>query len=142
MTLRRCKFVVSGPPIPKRITTYRAKWVDPRAVKSRQYQEFVAWAAKFAGCPVFGATPVALTVMVHLLMSKSRWRRNRGDLKNYVAAIEDGLVYGGYLDDDTWVWRYGEGTGLYFDAESPTEECVEVEITEMRDSAPTPSRVV
>jgi Holliday junction resolvase RusA-like endonuclease len=57
----------------------------------------------------------------------------RGDLDNYIKAIVDGLQYGGIFapkagnkkGNDKVVIRYGEGTGIYIDANERVELTLE-----------------
>ena len=119
--MERLVIVVPGRPVPKKVMTRRGKWVG-RARQTLGYQEKVAWAARLAGAKVFSG-PVVLTVRVYVRDDR------RGDLKNYVACVEDGLQYAGVLRNDRQVMRYGDGTGIYYDL----DERVEVVVEEVRD---------
>jgi Holliday junction resolvase RusA-like endonuclease len=48
-----------------------------------------------------------------------------------IKAIEDGLQFGGIIENDRQVIRYGAGTGIYYDSEERTEVRVR-EIEEVR----------
>lgn len=109
--------IVPGRPVPKKVTTYKAKWADPRAQESLAYQDMVAWTARAARIPLL-AGPAGLTLRVFVKDDR------RGDLKNYTAAIEDGLVFGGCLENDRQILRYGPGSGIYYD----TTERAEIEL--------------
>ena len=99
-------FTVPGRPVPKTRMTRRGKWTK-RARATLAYQKAVAWCAKAAHIPTFHGY-VRLTAKIYL-----KNLGHRGDLSNYIKAIEDGLQYAGVLENDRQVIQYGEGTGIY-----------------------------
>jgi len=119
-------FVVPGRPVPAARMTQRSKFACARARKALKYQEFVAWCAraKAKGAPAFSG-PVELTCRFFFRDGR------HGDLSNLIKAIEDGLQYGGVIENDRQVVRYGAGTGIYFDEEERTEVRVR-ELKEVR----------
>jgi len=114
--------IIPGRPVPAQRMTRRSKWTE-RARKSLEYQETVAWWAKFAKIPRIEG-PVILTVRFYV------YGKNHGDLSNLVKAIEDGLQYAGVIPNDKQIVRYGEGTGIY-SADGRKFERAEVEIEEL-----------
>ena len=114
-------FTVPGQPVPKVRMTQKSKWTG-RARKTLDYQEYVAWCAKAAKIPTYTGD-VMLTVKVCL------GGRGRADLKNIIAAVEDGLQYGGIVLNDKQILRYGTGTGFHLGFKEPK---VVVEIEEMQ----------
>lgn len=114
--------VVPGRPVPAARMTRKTKWTA-RAKRSLAYQEAVAWAAKAAGAPVIRG-PLCLTARIYLASKK------RGDLSNYIKAIEDGLQYAGVVPDDKNVVRYGSGTGIYM-APDQSDERAEIVLEEI-----------
>jgi hypothetical protein len=44
-----------------------------------------------------------------LLQRRKAWR-----LSNLIKAVEDGLQFGGVIENDRQVIRYGPGTGIYY----------------------------
>jgi len=111
-------FVVPGRPIPAARMTQRSKFASARAKRALEFQQFVAWCARAAA-----AGPAALPFRGPVeLTCRFFFRDGRhGDLSNLVKAIEDGLQYGGVIENDRQVVRYGAGTGIYFADEERTE---------------------
>ena len=109
-------FVVPGRPVPAARMTQRSKFACARARKSLEYQEFVAWCARAAAkaAPAF-LGPVELTCRFFFRDGR------HGDLSNLIKAIEDGLQFGGIIENDRQVIRYGAGTGIYFAEEERAE---------------------
>jgi len=93
--------------IPKARMTQRSKWYA-RGRLTLDFQALIASFIRAKNPPVY-VTPVELTCKFYF-----RDRRH-GDLKNYIAAIEDALQYAGVLANDKLVLRYGAGTGIYYD---------------------------
>lgn len=83
------EFFVPGPPVPwQRARTKRGQFYNPR--KMRDWQHKVAWCAKIAMGPL-GPTASKVSVTMRV-----RRQVRRGDLSNYVKAVEDairGIVY-------------------------------------------------
>jgi len=74
-----------------------------RLKRTWAYQDMVAQYAMSERCPKFGADdPIALSATIRKSGHKT------GDLKNIVAAIEDGLQRGGFIPDDRQVTAYKE----------------------------------
>ena len=121
-------FVVPGRPIPAARMTQRSKFASARAKRALEFQQFVAWCARAAA-----AGPAALPFRGPVeLTCRFFFRDGRhGDLSNLVKAIEDGLQYGGVIENDRQVVRYGAGTGIYFDEKERTEVSVR-ELKEVR----------
>ena len=111
-------FVVPGRPIPAARMTQRSKFASARAKRALEFQQFVAWCARAAA-----ASPAALPLRGPVeLTCRFFFRDGRhGDLSNLVKAVEDGLQYGGVIENDRQVVRYGAGTGIYFADEERTE---------------------
>lgn len=113
-------FTVPGRPVPKARMTRNTKWT-PRAKRSLEYQELVAWCARAANIPTFTGD-VMLTVRI---CQKSR---GQADLSNLIKGIEDGIQYAGIVKNDRQIIRYGPGTGFWLGWK---EEQVIVEIREV-----------
>ena len=47
--------------------------------------------------------------------------RRHGDLSNLIKAVKDGFQYGQAFNNDKQIIRYGEDTGIYYDAEERAE---------------------
>jgi len=123
--MRPHKLTIPGHAVPAQRMTRKSKW-SKRARKSLDYQEQVAQEAMVAGIPKFRG-PVKLTMRFYFA------NRIHGDLSNLVKAIEDGLQYRGVVENDKQVLRYGEGTGIYYDATERAEvEIEEVELDEQQ----------
>lgn len=105
--LRSIELVIPFRAVPKVRMTQRSKWY-PRARRTLEFQQIVAAFVRARNPPIY-ASPVELTCRFYF-----RDRRH-GDLKNYIAAIEDALQYAGVLANDKLVLRYGAGTGIYYD---------------------------
>jgi Holliday junction resolvase RusA-like endonuclease len=74
-----------------------------RLKKTWAYQRHIADCAVAAGLVQFlPADPVRLSCDIF------KAGRKTGDLKNIVAAIEDGLQYGGFIPNDRQITSYGE----------------------------------
>ena len=125
-TKNELAFVVPGRAIPAARMTQRSKFACARARKSLKFQEFIAWCARAEakGRPPFSG-PVELTCRFFFRDAR------HGDLSNLIKAIEDGLQFGGIIENDRQVIRYGAGTGIYYDSEERTEVRVR-EIEEVR----------
>ena len=95
--------------------TQRSKFASRRARRALEYQEFVAWCARAAAGSLSFSGQVELTCRFFFRDGR------HGDLSNLVKAIEDGLQYGGVIENDRQVVRYGAGTGIYFADEERTE---------------------
>jgi crossover junction endodeoxyribonuclease RusA len=119
-------FVVPGRAIPAARMTQRSKFACARARKSLKYQEFIAWCARAEakGRPPFSG-PVELTCRFFFRDGR------HGDLSNLIKAVEDGLQFGGVIENDRQVIRYGPGTGIYYSEEERTEVRVR-ELKEVR----------
>ena len=81
--------------------TARSKWVG-RAKEYLTYQEKLAW--EFFAVPDQPRYPtgkVALTCGIYV-------KGNRGDLKNYLAGVEDALQHGGIVKNDSQIVGYKE----------------------------------
>ena len=111
-------FAVPGKPVPKARMTRNTKWT-PRAKRSLEYQELVAWCARAANIPTFTGD-IELTVRI------CRGSRGRGDLDNFVKTIQDGLQYGGIIKNDRQVLRYGTGTGFWLGWQNGEQVIVEI----------------
>jgi Holliday junction resolvase RusA-like endonuclease len=123
-TKNELAFVVPGRAIPAARMTQRSKFACARARKSLKFQEFIAWCARAEakGRPPFSG-PVELTCRFFFRDAR------HGDLSNLVKAVEDGLQFGGIIQNDRQVIRYGPGTGIYYDSEERTE----VRVRELRE---------
>lgn len=119
MMPERYTVVVPGRPVPKKAMRRGQRFVDDRAQRTLDYQRAVGLCALAAKVPRF-AEPVSLTVRAYFRDDR------RPDLKNVVAAAEDGLEVAGILRNDRQVVRYGEGTGIYFDPDERLE--IEIEV--------------
>jgi crossover junction endodeoxyribonuclease RusA len=88
-------FVVPGRAIPAARMTQRSKFACARARKSLKFQEFIAWCARAEakGRPPFSG-PVELTCRFFFKDAR------HGDLSNLIKAIEDGLQFGGVIEND------------------------------------------
>jgi crossover junction endodeoxyribonuclease RusA len=126
-TKNELAFVVPGRAIPAARMTQRSKFACARARRSLKYQEFIAWCARAEAKsrPPFSG-PVELTCRFFFRDGR------HGDLSNLIKAIEDGLQFGGVIENDRQVIRYGPGTGIYYDSEERTEVRVR-ELREVRD---------
>jgi len=92
---------------------------DPKYAPLKQTQEYQYYVAKtvWAGpddeFPHFSKQdPIKLTFSFH------KEKHERGDLKNLIAGIEDGIQHSGYIPDDGQVTTHGESSIFYF-AENP-----------------------
>jgi Holliday junction resolvase RusA-like endonuclease len=123
-TKNELAFVVPGRAIPAARMTQRSKFACARARKSLKFQEFIAWCARAEakGRPPFRG-PVELTCRFFFRDAR------HGDLSNLIKAIEDGLQFGGVIENDRQVIRYGPGTGIYY----ASEERTEVRVRELRE---------
>jgi len=125
-------FVVPGRAIPAARMTQRSKFACARARKSLEFQEFVAWCARAAAArrPA-AARPAALPFRGPVeLTCRFFFRDGRhGDLSNLIKAVEDGLQFGGVIENDRQVIRYGPGTGIYY----AEEERTEVRVRELKE---------
>jgi Holliday junction resolvase RusA-like endonuclease len=114
--------------------TQRSKFACARAKRSLEFQEFVAWCARAAAArrPA-AARPPALPFRGPVELTCRFFFRDarHGDLSNLIKAIEDGLQFGGVIENDRQVIRYGPGTGIYYDSEERTEVRVR-ELKEVR----------
>ena len=125
-------FVVPGRPIPAARMTQRSKFASARAKRALEFQQFVAWCARAAAAAPAGSGPaLPLRGPVELTCRFFFRDRRHGDLSNLIKAIEDGLQYGGVIENDRQVMRYGAGTGIYFAEEERTEVRVR-EVKEVR----------
>jgi len=115
-------FVVPGRPVPAARMTQRSKFASARAKRALAYQELVAWCARAAAAPL-ASRPAALPFTGPVeLTCRFFFRDGRhGDLSNLIKAIEDGLQFGGIIENDRQVIRYGAGTGIYFAEEERAE---------------------
>jgi Holliday junction resolvase RusA-like endonuclease len=125
-TKNELAFVVPGRAIPAARMTQRSKFACARARRSLEFQEFVAWCARAAAArrpalPFRG--PVELTCRFFFRDGR------HGDLSNLIKAIEDGLQFGGVIENDRQVIRYGPGTGIYY----AEEERTEVRVRELKE---------
>jgi Holliday junction resolvase RusA-like endonuclease len=125
-TKNELAFVVPGRAIPAARMTQRSKFACARARKSLEFQEFVAWCARAAA-----ARPAALPFRGPVeLTCRFFFRDGRhGDLSNLIKAVEDGLQFGGVIENDRQVIRYGPGTGIYY----AEEERTEVRVRELKE---------
>jgi len=134
-TKNELAFVVPGRAIPAARMTQRSKFACARAKRSLEFQEFVAWCARAAARRPAGgpaaARPPALPFRGPVeLTCRFFFRDGRhGDLSNLIKAIEDGLQFGGVIENDRQVIRYGPGTGIYYDS----EERAEVRVRELKE---------
>jgi len=120
-------FVVPGRAVPAARMTQRSKFACARARKSLEFQEFVAWCARAAAARRPAALPFRGPVE---LTCRFFFRDGRhGDLSNLIKAIEDGLQFGGVIENDRQVIRYGPGTGIYY----AEEERTEVRVRELKE---------
>lgn len=82
---------------------------NARLARTWAYQRFVG------ECAIGHVPRFETNDPIHLSCHIMKAGRKRGDIKNIVAAIEDGLVWGGYIPDDSQVVshsttsRYGVG---------------------------------
>ncbi len=104
-----------------------AYWIvqnDPKYKRLKAtwaYQKFVAECA-MGKIPQFGKDdPIKLSAII------KKSKHKTGDRKNVIAAIEDGLQYGGFIPDDRQVTTTGE-IHTIFDAGENAGVCVELEI--------------
>lgn len=82
------------------------------------FQEAIAWKCK--GLQKLKGY-IKLTAQIFLKSDNNRLPERRGDLANYIKAIEDGLQYGGIIapkgnnkrGNDKMIIAYGSGTGIY-----------------------------
>jgi Holliday junction resolvase RusA-like endonuclease len=113
---------------------------DQRIVDYEVYKQDVALAV-LAGRlkPVQGN--LVFTARIYLKANKDGDLSGiRGDLSNYVKALEDGLQQAGIIPNDKQIIRYGEGTGIYPCREG--EERAEVEISQVgRETDGQPARI-
>ena len=130
-TKNELAFVVPGRAIPAARMTQRSKFACARARKSLEFQEFVAWCARAAARRPAAARPPALPFRGPVeLTCRFFFRDGRhGDLSNLIKAIEDGLQFGGVIENDRQVIRYGPGTGIYY----ASEERTEVRVRELKE---------
>lgn len=109
---KRYELIVEGEPVPK--STQRpprgpkAYWVVQnypkyeRLKRTWAYQRLVADSALAQGLPRFMPDdPIRLSADIYKSGHKT------GDTKNIIAAIEDGLQYGGFIPNDRQVTSYG-----------------------------------
>jgi Holliday junction resolvase RusA-like endonuclease len=112
--------------------TQRSKFACARAKRSLEFQEFVAWCARAAAArrPA-AARPPALPFRGPVQLTCRFFFRDarHGDLSNLIKAIEDGLQFGGVIENDRQVIRYGPGTGIYY----AEEERTEVRVRELKE---------
>jgi len=102
--------------------TQRSKFASARAKRALEFQQFVAWCARAAAAAPAGSGPALPLRGPVELTCRFFFRDGRhGDLSNLIKAIEDGLQYGGVIENDRQVVRYGAGTGIYFAEEERTE---------------------
>jgi hypothetical protein len=104
---------VPGEPVAKAIqrpprspNAYRIVQNDPKYSRLKTtwaYQKAVAEYAMAARCPTFDKDD---PVMLSAIIRKSG--RKMGDRKNVIAAIEDGLQFGGFIPDDRQVTTTGK----------------------------------
>lgn len=114
---------IPGHPIPKARMTHKGRFSD-RAQTTLQYQEYIAWhAIQQAGRKVLKGN-IRGTFRIYVYDYNKR-----GDLKNYIAGIEDGLQYAGLIPNDKQITEYGAGTGVY--PCGMAEERVEIELEEV-----------
>ena len=131
-TKNELAFVVPGRAIPAARMTQRSKFACARARRSLEFQDFVAWCARAAAArrPA-AARPPALPFRgpVELTCRFFFKDARHGDLSNLIKAIEDGLQFGGVIENDRQVIRYGPGTGIYY----AEEERTEVRVRELKE---------
>jgi Holliday junction resolvase RusA-like endonuclease len=112
--------------------TQRSKFACARARRSLEFQEFVAWCARAAAArrPA-AARPPALPFRGPVELTCRFFFRDarHGDLSNLIKAVEDGLQFGGVIENDRQVIRYGPGTGIYY----AEEERTEVRVRELKE---------
>jgi len=111
-------FWVAGEPVPKSTMkppkSPKAYWIVQNddywlpLRKTWAYQSHVKDSAIVVGCPFFQTDdPIKLSFQIY----KSGHRT--GDTKNILAAVEDGLQFGGIIPNDRQVTGYG-GLQVYF----------------------------
>ena len=106
-------FTVNGEPVPKSTqkpprhkAAYHIVQSDPKYKRLKEtwaYQELVAESALAAGIPQF-AKDDPIELALHIFKSG----RKMGDTKNIIAAVEDGLQYGGFIPNDKQIVAYDD----------------------------------
>ena len=114
------KIIVPGRPVPKgrpRLGVRGREVYIYTPPETKEYEEFVGWVAKFAGCkPISG--PVEVEIWCYL--------KGKADVDNLCKSILDGLNRIAYKDDDQVVDLYVHKRRV----KKRTEERVEIEIRE------------
>lgn len=126
----RIEFIIPLPPITKKNhqqIVNNPKTGKPFIIPSRQYKEYEKNAMWFIPRP---QKPIGEPVNVRCLFFLPT--RRKGDLTNYLEAIDDVMVKGGLLEDDNYtIIQSHDGSRVLYDKNNPRTEILITSVEEV-----------